>query len=174
MKYILAIDPGTKYSAYALIDNDYRPIRCGKVENHEMIKIIKQEIVPVTSKDEVYTVIEMVASYGMAVGQTVFDTCVWIGMFYAISPFVSLMLRVNVKMNLCKMSKAKDANIKQALVDRFAKGIPNDGKGTKKDPGWFYGFKADIWQAYALAVTFKDLGVGCKDTYKLEGEYKNE
>ena len=49
-------------------------------------------------------------------------------------------------MNLCGQTKAKDTNVRQALIDRF--GVV----GTKKNQGWFYGFKADIWQAYALGV----------------------
>ena len=56
----------------------------------------------------------------------------------------------------CHGSRAKDTNIRQALVDRFAPGQPNHGKGTKAEPGWFYGFRADVWQAYALAVYVAD------------------
>jgi hypothetical protein len=48
------------------------------------------------------------------------------------------------------------ATIGAAIVDRFASGQPNRGKGTKAKPGWFYGFRADIWQAYALAVLVAD------------------
>jgi len=66
------------------------------------------------------------------------------------------MFRRDVKLNLCGSARAKASNIIQALVDRFASGEPNYGKGTKKTPGWFYGFKADVWQAYALGVTYID------------------
>lgn len=65
--------------------------------------------------------------------------------------------RLPVKLHHCHDSKAKDANIVQALIDRFASGQPNRGKGTVKSPGWFFGFKDDIWQAYALAVYAADM-----------------
>ena len=55
--------------------------------------------------------------------------------------------------------RANDKRIKDALVSRFAKGVQNMGKGTKKNPGWFYGFKKDLWQAYAVGITYYDLYV---------------
>lgn len=83
-------------------------------------------------------VIEMIASYGMAVGQTVFETCVWIGRFVEIASFNNIkfeyIYRKDEKMNLCYSMKAKDSNIRQALIDRFGP------VGTKKNPRlvlWF-------------------------------------
>ena len=57
----------------------------------------------------------------------------------------------------------KTSTIRQALIDLFAKDTPNKGKGTKKDPGYFYGFKKDIWQAMAVAYVFhtKYIGTEC-------------
>lgn len=91
----------------------------------------------------------------MAVGQTVFETCVWIGRFKEIAEAqnikVDYIYRKDEKMNLCYSMKAKDSNIRQALIDRF--GVV----GTKKNPGWFYGFKKDIWAAYAVGITYLDM-----------------
>jgi hypothetical protein len=67
--------------------------------------------------------------------------------------------RLAIKLHHCHDSRAKDSNIAQALVYRFAPGQPNRGKGTKAAPGWFHGFAADIWQAYALAVYAADVEV---------------
>lgn len=153
MNRILAIDPGSAESAYAYIDAETcRPIDVGKVSNYDL-----REMLLAGSFDAQFGAIEMVASYGMAVGAEVFETCVWIGRFLEASGCgLADIYRRDVKLHHCHSGKANDSNITQALVDRFAKGQPNRGKGTKADPGWFYGFRADIWQAYALAVLVAD------------------
>lgn len=153
---LLAIDPGNIDSGYVIIDEETRkPLLFGKVSNKEIMDVIRDE-----PFDE--CVIEMVASYGMPVGAEVFETCVWIGRFMEVAGQtigkgdVHRMYRKEVKMTLCGNPAARDSNITRALVDRFAPGASNYGKGTKASPGWFYGFKKDIWAAYALAVTYAD------------------
>lgn len=143
---ILAIDPGNIESAYCVIDKQtYKPIEFGKIDN-ELLLIKLSEL----KYDDL--VIEMIASYGMPVGKEVFETCVWIGRFIQIrtSPSYSYVYRKEEKINLCNSMKAKDSNIRQALIDRFGE------VGTKKNQGWFYGFKADIWSAYAVGITYLD------------------
>lgn len=158
---ILAIDPGNIESAFVVLDKNLKPINFGKINNEELItEIYENNFIECD-----YFVIEMIASMGMAVGQTIFDTCVWIGRFseaiestYGIhASETKYIFRKEEKMNLCGSTRAKDGNIIQALIDRFAPGEQNKGKGIKKLPGWFYGFKKDIWQAYAVGVTYYDL-----------------
>ena len=148
---ILAIDPGTTESAFVMCEKDYEPRYIGKVSNDEMLEIIEE-----ADYDEL--VIEMIASYGMAVGREVFETCVWIGRFWQASKAdkKAYIYRKDEKMNLCGSTRAKDTNIRVALIDRFANHDLKKGKGTKKNPDWFYGFKKDIWAAYAVAVTYLD------------------
>ena len=149
---LLAIDPGNTESAYCLIDmSTRRPVQFGKVANDDLLELLDDE-----RTDFVACCIEMVASYGMAVGADVFETCVWIGRFaqrlFDRAHHPEFVKRHPIKIHLCHSAKANDSNIKTALVDRFAPGVPNHGKGSKAQPGWFYGFAADVWAAYALAV----------------------
>ena len=155
-RIILAIDPGNIHSGYCVIDYDtYKPLEIGKIDNEDLR-------INVLGDDRHEVVIEMIASYGMAVGQTVFDTCVWVGRYYEKARYYNcnpqLMYRKDVKMNLCGQTRAKDSNIRQALVDRFSydRHAAKGGKGTKADPGFFFGFKSDIWAAYGVGVTYID------------------
>lgn len=164
---IIAIDPGNIESGYVVLNDDLSIIKKGKIPNEELLVELHVYLndyrlsYDKELKDELHIAIEMIASYGMAVGQSVFETCLWIGRFiemadgYRNKP--TLIYRKDEKMNLCGSMKAKDSNISQALIDRFAPNTRNKGKGTKADKGWFYGFKSDIWAAYAIAVTYHDL-----------------
>ena len=146
---VLAIDPGNRQSAWCMIDGEtLRPLFFDKEENQAVLEAVQH-----LSYDSV--VIERVASYGMAVGRDMFETCEWVGRFtQAARVPPDYVYRQEEKLHICGDSRAKDTNIRRALIDRFAQHDIKNGKGTKKNPDWFYGFSADVWQAYAVAVTY--------------------
>ena len=139
---ITGIDPGNKETAIVfingvdIIDHYYLP-------NDEALEKIV-EINKSYHKCEIYC--EMIASYGMPVGKSVFDTCLFIGRIIEALPNVKLITRNVIKNAICHSSKANDANIRQALIDIY--GEP----GTKKNPGATYGISGDKWAALAVAT----------------------
>lgn len=104
----------------------------------------------------------MIGHYGsgMPAGKEVFNTCVFIGELKeaCLPEFKAYLVeRRHIKIHLCNSARAKDSNIRQALIDRF--GSP----GTKKNPGKLYGIKADEWAALACVVYFADNQKGLKN-----------
>lgn len=155
MRLILAIDPGTTQSAYVLMSDDYIPVAFDKCLNEEVEHRIFTDASLLN-----HVVIEMITSYGQSVGQETFETCRWIGRFegYARNLHIpcDLIPRKDVKKRLCGTQHSNDSTVRKKLIERFAAFDKEGGKGTKNHPDWFYGFKADIWQAYALGVCFLD------------------
>lgn len=147
---ILAIDPGTTESGWCLFENG-EVVNSGVMPNDAMLRYIQTAAVVDFGQGKRFSLaIEMIASYGMAVGREVFETCVWIGRFVQAwhSPDeVSLVYRRDVKLHLCGNPRAKDANIRVALIDLIGP------QGTKKSPGPTYGVKSHAWAALGVAVT---------------------
>jgi len=154
---ILAIDPGNIESAYAVLGDGLELIKFKKCKNEELITNL---LLFINEYEVTHIAIEAIASYGMAVGATVFETCIWVGRFHQEiernNHKVSYIYRKDEKMNLCHSMKAKDSNIRQALIDRFGP------VGVKKSPGWFYGVSKDVWSAVAVGVTYADLYINNK------------
>jgi len=152
---ILAIDPGTTQSAWCFFDG-VKVINSGIFENEELLAKLRG-----WDLSECRVAIEMIASYGMPVGKEVFETCVWIGRFFEVvdsEAYPALVYRKDVKLHLCQSPRAKDPNVRQALIDRFE---PTGGGkipqiGTSKQPGPLYGVSSHIWAALAVAVTYHD------------------
>ena len=152
---IIAIDPGTTQSAYVVWDG-VCIIAKGIEENEILIPRLKGVYSDLVVKGMIM-IIEQIRCYGMPIGQTTLDTVFWSGRFWEVWKGEKyLMPRLEVKKHICHNGAAKDSNILQALVDRFAYGVRNRGKGTKPQPGFFYGFHDDIWQAMGIAVTWWD------------------
>ena len=108
---VLALDPGDTYTGYCFIDQEtLRPIRFGKEANHIVLLMVQLEAYD-------FLVIERVASYGMAVGKHVFETCEWVGRFSQASTSpVGYIYRQDEKLHICHDSRAKDANISFIMV----------------------------------------------------------
>lgn len=143
---ILAIDPGTTESGFVLLCGK-RVVRSGVCVNADVFRVLR------CAPMEATLAIEMIASYGMAVGREVFETCVWIGRFQQAwydPGAVRLVYRKDVKMHLCGSPKAKDTNIRQALLDKLGPA------GTKKQPGPCYGVASHAWAALGVAVTAQE------------------
>lgn len=139
---ILAIDPGTTESAVIAVDSQtYEIVEAGILPNEDAVATVRHGYY-----DDLN--IEWIRSYGMAVGDEVFATCMAVGRMYeAARPSIpSLVPRMDVKMHICHDARAKDGNIIAALKSRFESPTARAGKG------WFKLIKADLWQAYALAV----------------------
>lgn len=139
------LDPGTNQTAYAIWDG--HKIESAIFLNDAMRVFIEHESCDAA---DVFA-IENIASYGMSVGQEVFETCIWIGRFFELFLRLTgnnptLVFRKDIKMYHCFTTKAKDSNIRQALIDKYGK------PGTKKAPGVTHGLSKDRWAAFAGAT----------------------
>lgn len=162
---LMAIDPGTEQSAVVWFapQEGY----CGGIisatmlPNKEVLDRIAEHAFTPSPPPGQRLAIEMVTSYGMPVGREVFETVRWIGRFEQVwetyraayeSQPIELCTRSQVRGYLCRDMKAKDANVRAALLERF--GPP----GNKKEPGRTYGITKDLWSALAIAVTVSEQG----------------
>lgn len=144
MTAVLAIDPGTTYSGWVLMRNGTL-WNCGVSENREIIDMITGTAVPVA--------IERVVSYGMAIGAETIETIEWVGRFHQAAGWdrARLIPRKEVCQHVCNSARAKDPNIRQALIDRW--GGKAIAIGNVKNPGPLYPVKSHAWQALGVAVT---------------------
>lgn len=161
---ILAIDPGNIESAYVLLDAptglNQILLDKGKIDNR-FLRDGKLKELLFLQPDEI--AIEMIASYGMSVGQPLFDSCVWIGIFKNYienhsNIRVKLIFRKTIKMHHSHSVRAKDGDINTVLQAKY--GFDN----TIKKPNKFYwnewveknkgakSMNGDIWAALALAT----------------------
>lgn len=148
---LYAVDPGTEQSAIVVVDG-VGTIRGAIYRNDSLLCELGS-----WDMGQGHLVIEEVESYGMPVGREVFQTVFWGGRFAqkwegrSRLCSWSLLPRKTVKLTLCGSPRAKDANIRQALIDRYG------GPSCIKKGGPLAGIKSHLWAALALAVTYQEL-----------------
>lgn len=166
-EYILGLDVGTTQTGYCVCrSSDFRPVSVGKADNDRIYEIIDK-----ADPDKCEVVFERFIATKNT-GQTVIQSVVWYGKYLRECELrglkVTEIFRWKVKRHLVgkvtKENGTADHQVRMALVRRFAPDEPNDGKGSKKEPGWFYGFSgSDMYAAYAVAVTGIDKEKGIAD-----------
>ena len=157
---ILGIDPGTERSGLVWLDGDH-VAESGVWDNDYVLEILAHG----SGYDGIETepgvlAVEQVESFGMPVGRDVFETVWWSGRFaqawwIATGEEALRIPRKEVKLHLCGSLRAKDANVRRALLDlpRWKRGKGSEpAAGTKRSPGGLYGISGHSWAALAVAV----------------------
>ncbi len=156
---VLGCDPGTTKSAIVLW-NGQSVTLASEMPNEALLDLLRR------ARDEFreekscpMLAIEKFESMGMVVGAEVFETVYWSGRFHEAYPddSVGRVTRRDVKLHLCGNMRAKDTNVRQALIDRFG-GV--GAVGTRKSPGPLHGVTGHCWSALAVAVTYYDKANG--------------
>lgn len=148
---ILGCDPGTTMSSFVAYDGR-QVVHSIELPNADALGYLANSVRFHCDVDAF--AIEQIEAMGMAVGREVFETVWWSGRFVQASPFpFHRITRRAVKMHLCGTMRAKDANIRAALMDRFGGA---GAVGTKKAQGPLYGIAAHKWSALAVALTCRE------------------
>lgn len=164
---ILAVDPGPTHSAWVVLDPSGAVAAHAKEGNEVVRDRMRCMSGDITSfmhlfptrglddEDCAYiegVAIEMVQSFGMAVGAEVFETVRWVGRFQELCSDLPtrLVYRKEVKLHLCNSMKARDQNIRQALIDKLGP------VGKKSAPGPCYRIAGDVWSALAVAIVARE------------------
>ena len=141
---LIGIDPGPQIQSFVIFDGK-QVLDRGDVSVADMVGIF-------TDSPDLMVAIEYIDCMGMAVGSETFATVFNIGRLYsAVSERCRLIPRRDIKLHLCGSCRAKDPNVRQALIDKVGP------VGRAKAPGPTYGIANHLWAALAVAATAVDL-----------------
>lgn len=143
---LLALDPGTTQTGWVVFDGS-RVIASGTDTNDDVLIGCQM-----WSSD---LSIEGFDARGMPLGQESITTIEWAGRFRGAWEalwglrFVKVS-RKDVKLHFCGSSRAKDANVRAAIIDQF--GGKDKAIGKKANPGPLYGVSSHAWAALGVAI----------------------
>lgn len=150
MNLTIGIDPGPETSDAVVLDSEglvVGKISCPNGEMYACVDNWKQQGERVVVEDFV--------PYGARLSYESMDTIKFIGaLFWAHG--CEVLSRKAIKLHLCGIASATNANVKDALVHEYG-GSRERAVGKKKTPGPLYGITDHLWAALAVAVTAADL-----------------
>lgn len=148
---ILGIDPGPEKSWWVKWDTKEKRIIDKGVCLNAKIPLSYQNNIGMVA-------VEDIQCFGMPVGKDVFETAKAIGRFLEKAEnehtSITQVPRREIKLHFCDTTRAKDSNIRQAIIDRF--GGKEKAIGNIKNPCVLYGVKKDLWSALALCLWYED------------------
>lgn len=148
---ILAIDPGPTESGYLILGE--KILDMGKVDNDYLENLLYSKRI---SNLKPKVVVEIVKSYGMPAGDSLFRTMWWVGRFAASCDHMNYyyyeVTRKAVVSHICHSARAKDSNVRQALIDKYEPDLLPKHRPRK----FLKGVSKDMWSALAVAVFFKE------------------
>lgn len=152
---LVAIDPGTFESGWVVLSDDDTIHAFGIHPNTELVELLSTWV----GYD---LAVEVIEARGMPLGHETIRTILWTGRFIQASqdPNNALLVeRRAVKSYLCGSQQAKDANIRQALINLYP---PTGGGkvpqiGVMGNEGPLYGITKHTWAALGVAATVRKL-----------------
>lgn len=164
----IAVDPGNAQSAYVEMTwggNGHSVIPgfniwdAGLIANKELIDRIDDSYRPDYSREvpQVYAV-ETPYPRGQNVSWQLMKTLRMIGRLEQLAIDRGFRVvhidRLDVRIHVANDGRAKDSNIRSALIERW--GGKDKAVGKKGSEGPLYGFRKDMWAALAVAVTYAE------------------
>jgi hypothetical protein len=150
---VYGVDPGPEKTGWVLWDGKQVLDGGAETPNQEFLNRLATSTVPIPMY------VEMIASYGMAVGKETFQTCVWIGRYVEVWSILGFpwqfCYRLNIRTHHCHDGRAGDSNVNAALRDKYG------GKGTKKNPGPMFKVSSHMWSALAVATYAMETKLPC-------------
>ena len=157
---IYGVDPGTTTTGWVLWDGKQVLDGGSETPNEEFLERLRSaNAANANGVPGIPMYVEMIASYGMAVGKETFQTCLWIGRYVEVWSILGypwqLCYRNNIRIHHCCDARAGDSNVNTALRDKYG------GKGTKKAPGPMFKVSKHMWSALAVATYALETKMPC-------------
>lgn len=154
---IVAIDPGPERSALVVCEVPQSTERLPEIAYAVMLPNNQMRLW-LGARTFRCALIEKISPYGQPIGWETIDTIMWAGRFLEVAGVtnVTLMPRTDVKLALCGTTRRiTDAAIRGEIIHRY--GGKDVAVGKQKTPGPLYALKADLWQAFALVMAWREL-----------------
>lgn len=152
IRTVIGVDPGTTQSGIVTLERDGRVGVAQNIDNNEVMALLANTA-DIHRPGTTFLAVEWIENMGMQMGQSTIRTVWWVGRFFQVwQPYPVIEVpRREVKLKICGDSRAKDPNVRAALMGLYGED-PKAVVGTRKAPGPLYEVKSHAWSALGVAA----------------------